>query len=269
MSLESKVMKFSKKYILAVVPVIALLVWLVLTSAALKKPQSSLSTGPKQLQSSFPESRQDATGKDRKETFFSYLLPLIKTRNSEIANVREQLQLWHKERDDLSSQATRKVQQLAKEYRLNDFSTSNELHWKTLLRRIDVVSPSLALAQAANESAWGTSRFAREARNYYGQWCFSKGCGLVPKLRGNGQIHEVAKFSSAAESVNSYIKNLNSHPAYAELRKIRAHMRAAKKPLQGTELAKGLGSYSERGDAYIKELQAMIRHNKLQQYDQI
>lgn len=250
-------MKVLKNYTIAV-PVIVLLVGLGLASCA-----------PKQQQSSYPKFSQYAAGDERKEAFFSYFLPLVEACNSEIVKTRKQLQSWYKERGDLGSRTTRKIQQLAKEYGLNNFDTGNDLHWKALLRRVDVVPPSLALAQAANESAWGTSRFAREAHNFYGQWCFVKGCGLVPKQRGEGKKHEVAKFSSPAESANSYIKNLNRHKAYAYLRKIRERMRAAQKPLQGAELAEGLGSYSARGKAYIEELQAMIRHNKLQQYDQI
>ncbi len=254
-------MKFLNKYTLLVVPVIVILTGLMLVPVA--------PTVTEQPVSNSPEFLQYAAGKERKDAFFRYFLSLVENRNAEIVKLRDQLLRWHKARNDLSSAATHKVQQLAKEYRLNAFDTGNEFHWRSLLRRVDVVPPSLALAQAANESAWGTSRFALDARNYFGQWCFSKGCGLVPKLRGSDQVHEVAKFSSPAESVNSYIKNLNSHPAYAELRKIRELMRTAQIPPQGTELAKGLGHYSSRGSAYVEELQAMIRHNNLQQYDQI
>jgi len=118
---------------------------------------------------------------------------------------------------------------------------------------VDTIPPSLALAQAANESAWGTSRFARQAHNYYGQWCFEKGCGIVPDRRDANKSHEVAAFDSPRESVARYLHNLNSNSA----------------PVTGIALAAGLGKYSERGADYISELRSMIEFNKLSKYDAI
>jgi len=98
---------------------------------------------------------------------------------------------------------------------------------------VDTIPPSLALAQAANESAWGTSRFARQAHNYYGQWCFEKGCGIVPDRRDANKSHEVAAFDSPRESVARYLHNLNSNSAYKSLRDIRSRLKAANKPVTG------------------------------------
>jgi Bax protein len=131
-----------------------------------------------------------------------------------------------------------------------------------------VVPPSLALSQAANESAWGTSRFARSGHNYFGQWCFTTGCGVVPRHRTAGKQHEVAVFASPAAAVASYLHNLNSHPAYQRLREIRLQQRQQHQVVSGLALAAGLEKYSERGEDYIRELRAMIRHNRLSQYDQ-
>ena len=88
----------------------------------------------------------------------------------------------------------------ADEYGMKDFDVANDVSWPLLLNRVDVIPPSLALAQGANESAWGTSRFSKEGNNYFGQWCFKLGCGLVPRQRDSGAQHEVAKFDSPRQS---------------------------------------------------------------------
>jgi len=126
---------------------------------------------------------------------------------------------------------------------------------------------SLALAQAANESAWGTSRFAREGNNYFGQWCFEPGCGLVPENRASGKTHEVARFSSPAESVKAYIENLNSNSAYEALRSQRAKQGESSSPIGGMALSNGLLNYSERGQDYVHDIQGLIQNNQLEKYD--
>jgi Bax protein len=147
------------------------------------------------------------------------------------------------------------------------FTIDDDASWHQLLVNVDVLPPSLVLSQAANESAWGTSRFAKLGNNYFGQWCFEHGCGLVPKKRDSDKAHEVAAFNSPKESLESYMQNLNSHPAYQPLRNIRAQLRREKQAVTGMALAAGLTSYSERGQEYIAELRAMIKFNKLSKYD--
>ena len=132
-----------------------------------------------------------------------------------------------------------------------------------LLVRVDIIPVSLALAQAANESAWGTSRFAREGNNIFGQWCFDEGCGLVPGQRADDASHEVRSFSSVEASVRAYFRNLNTNPTYEYLRELRAQMRMKGKPLDSRALAQGLLRYSERGHVYISELYDIIRVNDL------
>jgi Bax protein len=129
------------------------------------------------------------------------------------------------------------------------------------MKRVDTVPLELVLSQAANESAWGTSRFARKANNLFGQWCFSKGCGLVPARRNAGSTHEVAAFKSPQLSVRSYLRNLNTGRVYKDLRNIRAAKRAEGKQATAYEIAAGLSKYSERGQAYVKEIRAMIKYN--------
>ncbi|MCH2098860.1 MAG: glucosaminidase domain-containing protein, partial [Pseudomonadales bacterium] len=136
-----------------------------------------------------------------------------------------------------------------------------------LLACVDVIPPSLVLAQAATESAWGTSRFARKANNLFGEWCFTAGCGLVPNHRSQGATHEVERFATVSASIDSYFHNLNSHPAYAELRAIRARAREAAATISGADLAAGLMLYSERGEDYVDELRQIIRVNDLGRFD--
>ncbi|MFT5506118.1 MAG: Bax protein [Gammaproteobacteria bacterium] len=210
-----------------------------------------------------------AAGPERKNAFFDYFLPLIANANQSVLESRERINHWYQNRQNLTVEEKRRIQNIANYYRVRDFNLETNDHWEILFTRVNQIPPSLALAQAANESAWGTSRFARKGNNFYGQWCFEPGCGLVPAKRDPNKTHEVAAFESPKESVNRYIHNLNSHRAYRNLRKIRQQLEKHKKTITGYELAAGLDKYSERGQDYIKELRAMIRFNKLEAYDKV
>jgi Bax protein len=124
---------------------------------------------------------------------------------------------------------------------------------------------SLVLAQAANESGWGTSRFAIDGNNFFGVWCYVEGCGLKPLDRDQGARHEVKRFESIYEGVAAYIHNINTNPAYSDLRAIRMSMRSLNVPARGVQLAEGLLAYSIRGKDYVRDIQAMIRSNRLEQ----
>ena len=206
-------------------------------------------------------------GDERKEAFFSYFAPLIEAENTELLAVRNELMELRDQRDNLSFFERMSVTSLAEQYEVEDFDLADSDHWDLLIRRIDSVPPSLALAQAANESAWGTSRFALEGNNYYGHWCFVPGCGMIPSDRPEGATHEVADFTSPQESVERYIHNLNHHPAYRELRLRREELRESDSPITGLALATELQRYSERGEAYVEELESMIRFNELTEFD--
>lgn len=203
---------------------------------------------------------------ERKVAFFSFLYPRIVLANSRILIEREYLEhLSGKE--TLTPDENQWLARQAERLRVDPALKGAE-RFELLLKRLDIIPPSLIMAQAANESAWGTSRFATQGYNLFGQWCFSKGCGLVPQSRVQGADHEVEKFSSPYFSLRSYIQNLNRHPAYQHVRDIRLKDRRTNRPLSGIDLAGGLESYSERGDAYIREIRAMIRHNNLTFYDE-
>ena len=207
--------------------------------------------------------------KAKKTAFFGYMLPLVEARNLHIQGQRQQLlAVAERAQDVLSTQDTETLADLAGVYRLVDADLSSPELIKELLIRVDTVPPSLALAQAAVESGWGTSRFAVQANNLFGQWCYEKGCGLVPNQRNSGANHEVAKFNNVSDAVYSYTRNINTHHAYKDLRMSRAALRADDETVTGHILAEGLLRYSERGEDYVHELQAVIRINKLASYDE-
>ena len=131
-----------------------------------------------------------------------------------------------------------------------------------MLVRVDIIPTSLVLVQAANESAWGTSRFARIGLNFFGIWCYRTGCGMVPGGRNTGAKHEVAAFQSVDAAVSGYFNNINKHNAYHVFRTIRAELRAQDQPLDAEILATGLLPYSERGAQYVLDLTDMLRHNQ-------
>ena len=136
-----------------------------------------------------------------------------------------------------------------------------------LVRRVDVIPPSLALAQSAEESGWGTSRFAQEGNALFGQRTWNDDGGLVPSQRGDGDSYRVAAFDQLMDGVKSYAFNLNSHPAYDKFRRTRAAQRHDNDALDGFALAGTLGRYSERGLAYVRAVRTIIRRNALDVFD--
>jgi Bax protein len=211
-----------------------------------------------------PDFRDWKAGAERKERFFEFMRPLIREENARILEQRERLRSLAAA-EEVGWFDRRWLQGLAEDYGLDPEELETDALIERLLRRVDVVPVSLALAQAAKESGWGTSRFAREGNNLFGQWCYEPGCGLVPRARGEGRSHEVRVFDSPRASVASYLRNINTHRGYRELRQARARMRAADRPLSGLALAEQLHRYSERGQAYVEEIKGLIRYNRLEQ----
>lgn len=203
--------------------------------------------------------------KEKKQAFFDYLLPLIHTSNQNISEERQLLKKWIDHPEQLSKNEQQAIEEIQIKYRVVEDDADSQQ--EKLLRRVRALPPSLVLAQAANESAWGSSRFALEGNNLFGQWCYELGCGLIPGERNHRAKHEVRVFESPYESVSSYMRNLNSHPQYKDLRMIRADLLQQHETVTGTALAEGLVGYSERREEYVAEIQAMIRHNDLESYD--
>ncbi|PJE80249.1 hypothetical protein CI610_00776 [invertebrate metagenome] len=222
---------------------------------------------PKVTISSLPDFSTITSTKKRKQAFFQFMMPMIEKENQHILDDRKTIQ-----RLSDSTQFTNKektwLKQQSQQYELdntpNDFSPH---FFQALLKRVDIIPVSLALVQSANESAWGTSRFAVEGNNLYGQWCFSQGCGIVPHKRPKGRTYEVRRFNSVTDSVHAYMINLNTHDSYKPLRTIRQSLRQQDKTITGPALAEGLTGYSTRGEDYVRELVSMIKTNHLLQYD--
>jgi Bax protein len=207
---------------------------------------------------------------EKKSAFFAYLQPKIYTSNSKILALRQEINAlkarYEVKKESLTVKEVSFLTSTASTYKILNLNLAQD-GFSELLKKIDIVPPSLTAAQAANESAWGTSRFATKGNNYFGQWCFKAGCGLVPNGRTKGAAHEVRKFDSVDQSVQQYMFNINSHEAYQSLRTIRKGLRKANKKITGVALSDGLTSYSERGEHYVKEIKAMIKQNNLSQLD--
>ena len=159
------------------------------------------------------------------------------------------------------------VVDLAVAYNLDVDATSVQSLMSELLLMVDVIPASLVLAQAANESAWGTSRFALEGNNIFGQWCYVEGCGIIPNRRVEGATHEVKSFDTIEDAIEGYFLNINTHRLYVGFRQERARLRQLGQRLDPILLVQGLARYSQRGENYIDEVQTMIQQNDLRQRD--
>jgi len=223
-------------------------------------------TTEKALKVPLPDFAKIANSQEKKQQFFSFLYPMVVHINEAVLHEREKIIILQNT-NNLSSNDEAYLHSIAKKYRVNTSKGFNSVFFTDMLIKIDRIPPSLVLAQAANESAWGTSRFATKGNNLFGQWCFSKGCGVVPEQRNDDASHEVSKFDSVFDSIESYVLNLNRHTEYKQLRAIRHEIRSTNKPVSGEKLANGLEGYSERGLEYVNEIQSMIRFNNLSSLD--
>lgn len=207
---------------------------------------------------------------EKKATFFNFLTPYIERINQKILSQRQQLAMLRDKLNggrSLTRNEMNYLSNLRVAYELENEMLNTRNLINRLLKRADIIPSSMALAQAANESAWGTSRFAQEGNNFFGQWCYSEGCGIVPNRRRAGASHEVKSFDNVLESVEAYIMNLNTFPNYQNLRDIREELREQGLPIDGIRLSEGLDTYSERGNEYVFELQSMIHSNNLLDLD--
>lgn len=197
--------------------------------------------------------------KAKKAAFFNYLKPAYDLISQEILAIRKQLLDWQRS-EQLSPADKQQLIELAEFYKVSGTDDPDLI--VNLLQQIDVLPEALVLSQAANESGWGTSRFAQQGYNFFGQWCFSKGCGFVPSQRNADANHEVARFDSLAASVRSYHRNINRNVRYQALRELRYQQRQQDVPFNACVLAQGLEGYSERKQAYVDELRNMMRQNR-------
>jgi Bax protein len=204
----------------------------------------------------------------KKDLFFRSILPMALLANEEISQQRSTLQVIFEHFDQngfVTLRQQKKLDSISKRYRIKEDALTIQTARKKLLRRVDNIPESLVLSQAANESGWGTSRFARQANNIFGEWTFTPGTGLVPKNRPKGATYEVRRFTTLYQSVRSYMRNINTHRGYKKLRQTREELRQNNQELSGKLLAMGLDNYSTRRSAYSREIQALIKSNRLEQ----
>ncbi|MCK9993772.1 MAG: Bax protein [Alphaproteobacteria bacterium] len=206
---------------------------------------------------------------ERKRDFIRVMLPLVLAGNEKIMADRQRVEKFARQVQgggNLYAVNKSWVISLAAEYGLDDFDPKDG-DWQELLRRVDTVPVSLALAQAALESGWGTSRFAQQGNAVFGQVSWRPGSGLIQTGRDPDANYEVRSFSTLSDCVNAYLHNLNTHRHYAKFRNQRANVQERGQVPSGVELIKYLDRYSVLGKKYIDEIRGIIETNLLQEMD--
>ena len=209
---------------------------------------------------SLPAELESLTVAERKARFVDILLPLILRENQRLETRLTALELAIAKNDQ------KEIDRLQTLYRLSKFEGDEAALIAELRLRIAPIPPSLALAQAAVESGWGLSRFAKEGNALFGQWAWSADAGIKPKEASNSRA-VIRSFSTLYESVVAYMHNLNTHYAYAPLRDRRAQLIARGEDVTGFILAEHLAPYAETGEKYIFTLKSMIRQNRFDHYE--
>lgn len=231
----------------------------------LQRVRAGEATVPRVFLASLPGDLKDVReATTRKSLFFKTVLPLVLQANEDILRDRRRLWKVHYQLslgEKIGPADRLWLTVIAERYGLERGDIQG------LLERVDVIPPSMALAQAAEESGWGTSRFVQEGNAVFGQWTYSDTGSLVPARRGDDKNHKIKAFSSLYESVRAYATNLNTHRAYKRFREVRYSLRTEGAPLDGYLLAESLTSYSERGERYVVTIKSLIEMNKLRHLD--
>ena len=208
---------------------------------------------------------------ERKAAFFEFLSPYIHAANREILRDRSHLRAIEKrfQLGPLNRRDRHWILDTAEAFgmELDPEADLSMEQLEELRLRLDIIPPSLALAQAALESGWGTSRYAQQGNNLFGIWCYEPGCGIIPRRRPAGATYEVASYRSPRNSFLDYIWNLNSNTAYRQLWLLRQNLRQNGDPIEGVVLADGLMRYSEEGSTYIRKIKGVIQSNGLGRFD--
>ena len=203
---------------------------------------------------------------ERKRRFFEYLRPFVRTETRRILIQRTRLENLYDRQLRGAALARADIlwlSDLARDYRVSGFAVDRTRAWNALISRVDILPEPLVLVQGANESAWGTSRFAREGNAIFGLWSYQTGWGMIPAERDSGATHAVARYRDVGSAVRDYLANINRNAAYRELRALRRAQRKRQEILDSHALAGGLLRYSERRGQYVEEIRDMLRDNQL------
>ena len=217
---------------------------------------------------SFPRDLDEITDVERRKSlFFRALLPSILAENRHLRDLRSRVQTILKNGPAVTGLSERRwLYNMMAVYRVQGDIWQSSIQ-KRLLRRLDEIPPSLVLAQAANESGWGTSRFALEGNNLFGIWTFQRAKGIIPAARAEDMQHAVRVYPNIRASIKAYLYTLNIGDAYQDLRILRETMRQANQTLDALVLADGLVNYSQRGSEYVDEVRSIIEGNQLNPLD--
>ena len=197
--------------------------------------------------------------KMKRELFIKIILPLILDENQKIMDDRKKLfKILAKNFNTVGEKVW--LKRRFREYKIEDQDLSK------LKIRMDIIPVSIALAQAANESGWGTSRFALEGNALFGQWTWSKK-GISPANKDPDKTHKILQFQILKASVRAYKNNINTHSAYKEFREVRAQLRQDDKQIVGLDLTKYLKNYAAIGEKYVSILENIIERNSLTDFD--
>ncbi len=210
----------------------------------------------------FPKDLDEISSiKLKKETFIKIVLPLVVAENQKILDDRRKFKIVSKKKMTNEKEKLW-LRQKFKEYKVTNGSVAE------LDTRMDIIPISIAIAQAAKESGWGTSRFALEGNAIFGQWTWS-GSGIAPLDRTKAQSHKVLRFPILRASVKAYKNNLNTHKSYKEFRDKRKKLRTKNKSIEGIKLIHTLESYAQTGSEYTKVLAQMMQQNSLDEFENV
>ena len=221
--------------------------------------RANLVTVPLKFARHIPAKHFELNGDEQKQSFIKLILPLILAANDELLQRREALKAAVQAND------RKKLDQWAVLHRIDTENHEDPVLAERLLRRVDTIPVALALAQAAVESGWGTSRFAQQGNALFGQWAWTGSAGIRP-LAASNERAVVRSFGNLLESVRAYMHNLNTHQNYERFRDARYRLKPQAEVVKASRLATYLDSYAEIGDAYVKKLLAVMLSNDFDQY---
>ena len=229
------------------------------SSSQTSSSQTNLVTVPLKFARYIPPKHFELTGDTQKQSFIKLVLPLILAVNDELLRRRKAVEAALKDND------RNMLDQWAALYRIDPENFSDIELAERLLRRVDTIPVALALAQAAVESGWGTSRFAQQGNALFGQWAWTESAGMRP-LAASNERAVVRSFGSLLESVRAYMHNLNTHQNYKRFRDARYRLKPQAEEAKASRLAAYLDSYAEIGQAYVEKLLAVMSSNNFDQY---